>query len=465
VLRYLRIANFKAWSDTGAVRLAPLTVLFGVNSSGKSSIHHLLMMLRQTIRSPDRRSVLDLGDAEAPVRLGGFRDVIFAHDTDRELAFETAWTLPAALAVRDPRSRQRYSGSHLLFRAKVRQAPGGRTLQSEGFEYALRDDERLVLAARFARDERRPDRWRIHTRNYDLVRTQGRAWELPKPIQFYGFPNEASVYFQNSAFLADLELALEDRFESLSYLGPLRQPPARLYSWAGTVPEDVGWRGENAVQAILAGEDRRFNWKPRSPTKPLVRVVGDWLSRMGLIEAFDVAEIGPERSEYEVRVRARRRSAEVKLTDVGFGVSQVLPVVAQAFYAPAESTVLMEQPEMHLHPRAQSELGDLLIAAITAREDGRPRNVQVIVESHSEHVLRRIQRRVAEEVISPEDVALYFCYPGPSGSVIDELEVNRFGDIVNWPPDFFGDELGDVAVQADIGMQRKLALRARSDRN
>ncbi len=421
------------------------------------------MMLRQTVRSPDRNSVLDLGDVDSPVQLGTFRDFIFGHDTARELKLETEWTLPSAINVRDPLSRSRYSGNVLSFEASVRQAPAGRTLQSEGFQYRLLDGENLALAVRFARDAHRTDRWGLHTDHYELVRTRGRAWELPKPVQFYGFPNEASVYFQNSGFLADLELALEGRLETLSYLGPVRLPPARLYSWAGTVPEDVGWRGEHAVQAILAGADRRFNWKARSPTRSLEHVVASWLSRMGLVSSFGVNEIAPDRSEYEVQVRASKRSAEVKLTDVGFGVSQVLPVVAQVFYAPPGSTVLLEQPEIHLHPRAQSELGDLLIEAITARENSQPRHVQLVVESHSEHLLRRIQRRVAEEQIEAKDVALYFCYSGPSGSALERLEMDSYGDILNWPPNFFGDELEDVAVQAEVGMQRRLRLRDASD--
>jgi predicted ATPase len=113
---------------------------------------------------------------------------------------------------------------------------------------------------------------------------------------------------------------------------------------------------------------------------------------------------------------------------------------------------------MHLHPKAQSELGDLLIQAVTARESATDRNVQLIVESHSEHLLRRIQRRIAEEEIDSSDVALYFCSAGRSGSVIERLEVDEAGDILNWPPNFFGDELGDLVAQTEIGMQRRMKL-------
>jgi predicted ATPase len=460
VLSSLSIRNFKAWRDTGRIQLAPLTVFFGANSSGKSSINHFLMMLRQTVRSPDRNSVFDFGDANAAVRLGSFRDVVFRHDLEQDLSFRLEFELPSPMTVRDPRSGTRYSGDSLELSASARQPPGrSRTAQSEGFGYRLLAKGESRLGISMARDERRTNRWRLEAENYELVRNPGRAWELPRPVQFYGFPNEASLYFQNTLFLSDLELALEERLENLSYLGPLRSPPERLYSWSGNVPEDVGWRGQNAVQAILAASDRMLNWKPKSPRIPFEQVIAEWLVEMNLLHSFSVSPIAPDRDEYEVRVKTSARAEEVRLTDVGFGVSQVLPVLVQAFYAPPHSTVLMEQPEIHLHPAVQASLADLLIAAITAREDGAPRGVQLIVESHSEHLLRRLQRRIAEEEIDENDVALYFCYPASNGSEIDRLELDTYGDIVNWPPDFFGDELEDVAVQAEVGMQRRLNIK------
>jgi predicted ATPase len=133
----------------------------------------------------------------------------------------------------------------------------------------------------------------------------------------------------------------------------------------------------------------------------------------------------------------------VLLPDVGFGVSQVLPVVVQCFYTQANSTVILEQPEIHLHPAVQSELADLFVEAIRAREGGSPRNVQLLVESHSEHFLRRLQRRIADETIDASEVALYFCVSTPEGASIRELEVDELGNIRNWPRDFFGDQMDD----------------------
>src|SRR3954447_8045511 len=117
MLRRVRIQNFKAWQDTRSIQMSPLTVIFGPNSSGKSSLNHFLMMLRQTVRSPDRNSVFDFGDANAAVRLGSFREVIFRHDLKREMRFTAQWKLPYTLTIRDPRSGRRYTGDGLAFRA------------------------------------------------------------------------------------------------------------------------------------------------------------------------------------------------------------------------------------------------------------------------------------------------------------------------------------------------------------
>jgi predicted ATPase len=453
-----RVQNFKAWRDTGELALAPLTILFGPNSSGKSSINHLLMMLKQTVRSPDRNSVFDFGDANSAVDLGNFRDLIFAHEMKNTLEFELEWLLDAPLQVRDPRSRKRFSGDRLSFSAAAQQPQGARSAQSEGFEYAVRTSERPELEVSVRREPRRPDRWRLRSPQYDFVRTKGRAWELPRPIQFYGFPQEALVYYQNSAFLSDLEFTLERQLGGLSYLGPLRSPPERRYGWGGAIPEDVGLRGENAIQALLAARGRRFNWRPKAKLQRFEAVIASWLQSMGLIESFDVREIAAGSDLFEVHVRVSRRSADVRLTDVGFGVSQVLPVVVQCFYAQPRSTVIIEQPELHLHPSVQASLADLFIAAITAREGSQPRDVQLLVESHSEHLLRRLQRRIAEEKIAPERVAMYICEPSSEGSQIERLQLDEYGDILNWPPDFFGNELEDVATQANIGIQRRLSV-------
>ncbi len=118
----------------------------------------------------------------------------------------------------------------------------------------------------------------------------------------------------------------------------------------------------------------------------------------------------------------------------------------------------MEQPEIHLHPQVQAELADVFISATQAREDGKERHVQLIVESHSEHFLNRLQLRVAEGLVSPDDVAVYFCRRAGVATELEPLRLNEFGEIENWPEHFFGDEMADIAGRTLAAMKRKKAL-------
>ena len=154
----------------------------------------------------------------------------------------------------------------------------------------------------------------------------------------------------------------------------------------------MGWHGEQTVQAILAASERRLNLGHRQRLKTFQVMVAEHLRRLGLIDSFRVVAIAKNRPEHEVRVTVAGGVDEVLLTDVGFGISQVLPVIVQSFYSPANSTILMEQPELHLHPRVQKELADFFIAAAGAREPTTPgksieRKTQFLIESHSAHFL------------------------------------------------------------------------------
>ncbi len=129
--------------------------------------------------------------------------------------------------------------------------------------------------------------------------------------------------------------------------------------------------------------------------------------------------------------------------------------MVQCFYANPHTTIILEQPEIHLHPRVQTSLADLFIEAVQSREDGSDRSIQLVIESHSEHFLRRLQTRVAEGVVKPDEVALYFCSTTGEGAVLEPLEVNIFGEIQNWPKDFFGDEMGELAARMAAAAQRE----------
>ena len=455
MLTKLHLRNFKAWKDTGPIRLAPLTVIFGANSAGKSSLGHLLLALKQTALSADRKRALHLGDATTLIDLGTFADCMHGHDLNKSLDFKLAWNLPKLLEVRDPlQPSLRYSGDSLELKVSLMAGKSGQPeVQSLRFDLGTTGWE--LLDVNLVRGENR--KFSLESNHYEFKMADGRKWPLEEPEKFYRVSEISMARFKNASFLTDFALATETMLGSISYLGPLRNPPKRTYQWSGDTPEGVGQLGENTIAAILAAqnEGRMLNRGPKRPRQPFTEFIANWLKDLGVIHSFVVKPVAEGRKEYEVLVKTHAKAPEVKITDVGFGVSQVLPVLVQAFYCPPNSTVWMEQPEIHLHPQVQAELADVFISAIRAREESGPRNVQLIIESHSEHFLNRLQRRIAEGEITPDDIAIYFCKKTGSATELEPLELNLLGDIENWPENFFGDEMADLTARTVAAMKRQ----------
>lgn len=450
----LELNNFKSWAATGRVELRPLTGLFGTNSSGKTSLLQALLMLKQTADSPDRNVVLHLGDDKALLELGTFQDILYRHEEERSLKLRLDWRMREELEVSDPfRSEPLLLRSHeLTFEVEVRwQKNGG---QSGGRAVPAR------MAYGFASASFGMEPEDEGSKAFKLVNThpklrfrraRGRPSTLPQPTKCYGFPDQVRASFQNAEFLSDFELEFEKLFARLFYLGPLREYPRRQYAWGGAHPSDMGRRGERVVEALLASREAgvRYSLGKGKKRQSLEEIVAGWLKRLGLIESFEVRPIAEGSKLFQVWVRRQPEANEVLLTDVGFGVSQILPVIALCYYVPEGSVVLLEQPEIHLHPSVQAGLADVFMDA------ARTRGIQIMVESHSEHLLRRMQLRIAQEKFSEQDAALYFCTNERGESRLTRLQLDAFGHISNWPPDFFGDEFGEITAMQRAILDRK----------
>lgn len=458
MLTNLEIHNFKSWRSTGAMRLAPMTALFGSNSSGKTSLLQLLLMLKQTADSPDRAQPLNLGDERGLVELGTFPDILYAHDLNSVLAWEMGWRLPKMLKIENPAHKNDllFQGDTLGFSAEIAwkgdgDVTGRPVAQKISYDFAGHQFQMQLKQngkADFELSSQPPD--------FEFTRTRGRPWGLPAPSKCYGFPDQVRAYYQNAAFLSDFELAFENLFGRTFYLGPLRDYPQRQYTWAGARPVDMGRRGERVVDALLAAREMgatiaRGRGKKRLTVEERVAI---WLKELGLVEHFEIRSIAPGSKLFQVAVRRTAQAPEVLITDVGFGVSQVLPVITLCYYAPEGSTLLLEQPEIHLHPHVQAGLADVFIDAIKSR------NIQIILESHSEYLLRRLQRRIAEEILPADAAALYFARIEAGESKLDALQLDAYGNITNWPKNFFGDEMGELVAMTQAAMRRKIAERA-----
>ena len=453
MLNRLKLENFKAWRKAD-LRFGKVTGFFGANSAGKSSLLQFLLLLKQTKNATDRGLVLDFGGPNDLANLGTFNDVVHRHGEDRRIRWQLDWTLRKTLRIDDPmrvRRRRLFRGDSLQMQCSVglqdeRLRPLGLAYRFDGVVFRLQQSADSPHEFELVADGK----------TFEFLRTRGRPWPLPYPVKTHLFPNRAKSDYQNSDFLRDFELEYENLIDSLYYLGPLRVYPQRQYHWGGTSPSDVGPRGERTMDAMLAatrdGEKRRLQPAGRGVRrKPFQQVIAHWLKELGLIHNFSLEEIAEDTNLYRAMVTTPGSRVPTALTDVGFGVSQVLPALVLLYYVPEGSTVLMEQPEIHLHPAVQSGLADLMLNVAAVR------NVQIVVESHSEHLMRRLQRRVAEADVSAEDVQLYFVSSPDGRALASDLCLNEWGEIENWPNRFFGDEMGEIAAISEASLRRRLS--------
>jgi predicted ATPase len=236
---------------------------------------------------------------------------------------------------------------------------------------------------------------------------------------------------------------MEKYFTSaVRYLGPLRDEPKALYPLAASAdPLDVGLRGEYTAAVLDRHKTVRISYVPTSHfsktgvnpstlTRTLQTAVHDWLQYMGVAQAIVTRDLGKLGHELKVSTIGVQHSHD--LTHVGVGVSQILPIVVMALLAEGDSTLVFEQPELHLHPRVQTLLGDFFLSVALTRK-------QCVVETHSEYLINRLRLRAASapgETISSL-ATIYFVEHHDNYSTYRPVVVNKYGAILDWPEGFF----------------------------
>ena len=458
MLKNLRIQNFKLWKDTGDLKLAPITIFFGPNSSGKSSILQFLLMLKQTAQSSDMNTVLDFGNGKSPVHLRNYREIINNHDTDLSLNFDLKWDFYKHIKIFGQPNFIEDVDFHCKIELQKKKL--SRLLVSNmAYEFTTHDSKNGVFKLQ-VKDKK------LKNPSYEMFWTYPDTdnecrekinTEHHPPGKFYIFPDQN---LSIDLSLLPIRNSLENLLKELVYIGPLRDYPRPEYLWTGNIPETVGNKGEHAVEAMLAGMMGTGRFGFSSDEKVFKKKIEFRLKEMGLADIFELKKMDDIGDRFSVKINTPDGKCNVDLTQVGFGFSQILPVIVQSYYAKPGSTIILEQPEIHMHPKIQSDLADLFIDAIytdSAKTDsGINYSCQFIIESHSEYLLRRLQRRIAEEKIKPEDVKIYFCTNTKEGAKIEELKTDEYGNINNWPHNFFGDRKGDIMTRAKEEIKRQI---------
>lgn len=538
------LGNFKAFADLQSIPIRPLTLIFGANSSGKSSVIHGLLLARHAVEKGE----LDVSRTEVggdAVDLGGFRQYVHRRDPSRHVELVTEldsriMTGNAAKALGHNKSAKvtlttgmsldnfgRPIQGQLARLISYAVEAGGRSIlrlsrRQDGIMQLDRLDEETIesltngVLLNYTSTERPPT-------DEEREALRGAAQELVPTLRFTStglLPNSVVGMNYGSQQLmpigrgnrieemvsalklflpravADLvtgvNTALERQLNRVSYLGPLRSFPSRHfgflddkdsnwfagggYAWDVVrtnekVREGVNrWLGADALQT-------RYRLQIRSlvSLEALERPLAEEIEALPI----EVVEEGTPPQHYmghdvdgelpvhgvknaqaeaerllrllangatekfdELVLMDLRTSTAVSHRDVGIGVSQVLPVLVHA-YADQNRVVAIEQPEIHLHPELQAELGDLFIESALGE-----RKNTFILETHSEHLILRIMRRIRQTKagtlpkgampVTQNDVSILFVEPDGARSIIRQMPLNERGELVKaWPKGFF----------------------------
>jgi predicted ATPase len=532
MLTSLHLENFRAFGAATTIPLAPITLLFGENSSGKTSVLHALTLLKQTQDAEHKGAALV---PRGLVDLGSFEEFVFDHDTTRELsigiAFEReeafsgrirsrrlaktggssalSWSFRhdratgdvqlARVVLRRPDSMDEYaryehdperqSSTNRLSRKVVWNAKLSRLKEDES-ELALAASAidgaapALILALEKAMEnvqrvgERMPEaRGYSHWRDRRLKACEGlraklmsgssakwlrsvvhSSWEevewiryalqlevLPSPRDKAIEPPmetltsymdskaraqfDKCLYLQGAVALAEASIQGLTTLDRLVPIGPFRKPAARVYSFSGTAPGTVGSGGELVPELLHRDETALEN-------------VNDWFRHFEIRYELRLEQLGGKtRSDiFELRLLdlARAGRVEVAFNDVGFGISQMLPIIVQSV-ASRDRIITIEQPEVHIHPRLQAEIGDLLVE--TMQKNGH----QFLVETHSEHLILRLRRLVREGKLKPSDLCVLHVSRGREGAEVQRIHVGEDGSFLDeWPGGFFPERLREL---------------------
>lgn len=420
--------NYRAFEELN-IPLTKINLFLGPNNAGKSSIISAINLLSQTIDSDDRVIPLSLtGKFED---LGAYQDVVYRNQADRDITLGLEFLsnkIPKELGIKQfgamvtyhyrPKRHEIVVKSmeiyippkELIMKTRIAQKGSNQLIEKvgdhfKGIELGTKSSGKIKL-------------------NHYFPRYINRARKNTKDDTIEGNLDFILFYLQRH-FLQHLQ--------SVEFIGPFRSAPERVYTFSGETPSSVGVHGEKAIDAIVADHFRRESKKIN-----IADTISHWLKKAEIAESLEVVSLTDR--HFEIRLYHYDTKEDENLADVGYGCSQILPILVSGYSIKSNSILMMEQPELHLHPKAQAEIGTFLL-------DVANRDVQIFVETHSEHLLLRLQSHVAAGDLSKDDISVFYVYSDREkrNKVCKLMPIGKDGFYTEkWPRGFFPERLEEA---------------------
>ncbi len=460
MIKKLSLTNFKSFKNLEELRFDNVTVLVGKNSSGKSSILQSLLLLKQTLASSSDNSPLLLEGNY--LKYSNLNELTFAKPSPKkanigykfeynfgnktsiiEIKFKNKSTndgceiVVSDYSVKLSRKSKKFqfhkvsAASHIdLFKGKLPPVEGKPFEEVTGRKIIKTVYEKFY-----------PEYYNVR------VHTKKKAYELDLPIFLVTQQEEL------------LNLSFRTMLSNIKYLSPVRAIPERAYVHYSQNVKELNDNGSNAAHVLWLKQNDEVVWRGKKQT--LVQAVNNCFACMGLNQVVSPSRTGE--IIYQVNMKENYSGKAVTLADVGFGYSQLLPVILIGLLSTDYSLILIEQPELHLHPSSAANLADLFLGFL---ED----NKYFIIETHSAEFINRLRLRVIENSELSKKINIVFVESSQSqGSQIQQFNIDENGMFPDWPEGFLdeSEKLAQAMLNARLKKfpsTKKLARRQINDR-
>lgn len=498
-----RLQNFMPFEDTGWIELKPICLLFGRNSSGKSAIIRALRFLKQSLEEKSSETPF-VFVAEYGVDLDSFGNVLYSGARDPTLSFSFRCTLENNIDILlsrinetrissglPPLATNQLSNSveiKLSYIADEEDKANPyiwlqRVEVKSQFTHNLEDGSVLIFEAFYDPNlaSHEWEEWQFVSdvfMGYDEVETAftGASIKttlgfLPELVTSDFYPDTESKSYRDLRILhsifSGINQSIEDFLRSIVHLGPARPKPQRIYAFDPIMRSHWDNAGLRATIKLL---EEDIDHK-------LIGLMIEWLKKFDLGINFKVKSASLESGVLSKIILQVSQQVKVDLVDTGYGVSQILPIIMECILAQQykrDTLIIIEQPELHLHPKAQANIADLLIATVSQSGQSmanhsitngslptEPRSevprIIFLIETHSEHILLRLRhsivhttltrkrkemgktRRLSDESVpffGLDQLRIYFVEFLNSRGSVESVVVDRLGQYKEQPKGF-----------------------------
>ena len=479
MLKTITLRNYKSFKYETTIDVKPLTLLCGVNSSGKSSIMKSLLMIKQSFQNRNPRGEVTYN--EKYVNNGDFKSIAFSNSDSVCIANEF---VIKSDSVND---RDTYKELYrIIFGENVKTKELKRLCEYKKNPFVLNfrkeiKNKRIInykislihsglinpINVLFYLD--RDNTYHVTVKNLKLhnysTTDQLINCKSTNTVCYFEGITITNLYANNPPkdidiqpvfnFITLLLKNISTQYQnSIEHIAPLRTSPSRLYV-SDSSYSTVGISGENAIQLLNeVSEETAYNilaptydvFKTNYSKYRIEDVVNSWL------EYMDLGRYRIKKSDGEIiRFYIEKQS----IADVGFGVSQILPIIVEGCIMKQYQTLLLEQPEIHLHPKAQMKIADYLLSLALCKKN-------IIVETHSDHVINRLVRRCLENPKLIDLISILFLNKDDEGVTrINPIHIDQHMGIDKAPADFFD----QYAAETDMIIQKGYENMLRDLRN